>query len=189
MSFGTQASAGIMYGVPGILRNSQNKTKEDWIKWWKRTNPNKKLEPPSKKYRELLLDDRYVMIENLRNVIWAIRVYGRNPINPYQSGPPTYPNNLNELIGFEYTSGKTITKEHINSVRYRKPPEKQKSLLPYNFYFLADDSLEKSHGFIAILHGEGTIDLVKASDSGEKIKLVREFWPGKWKEPLNLVKP
>jgi hypothetical protein len=90
-------------------------------------------------------------------------------------------------IGFEYTSGKKITEEHIDSVRYRKPLKKQASLIPYDFYFLADDSLEKSHGFIAVLHGEGRIDLVKPEDSDQKIEIVRLFWPNKWKGVPNIV--
>ncbi len=165
----------------------QNKTKEDWIAWWKKTFPEKQLEPPSDKYRQLLSDDRIVMIQNIRTVMWAIYKYGENPINRYQSGPQTYPNSLDELIGFEYTPGKKITEEHIDSVRYRKPPKKQASLLPYDFYFLADDSLEKSHGFIAVLHGEGRIDLVKHEDSDQKVDIIRLFWPNKWKQAQNIV--
>jgi len=165
----------------------QNKTKEDWIAWWKKTFPEKQLEPPSDTYRQLLSDDRIVMIQNLRTVMWAIYKYGKNPINRYQSGPPTYPNSLDELIGFEYTSGKKITEDHIDSVKYRKPPKKQASLIPYDFHFLADDSLEISHGFIAVLHGEGKIDLVKAEDNTDKLELVRLFWPDKWNTSSNVV--
>jgi len=172
--------------MTGCLPN-QNKTKEDWIAWWNKTFPKKQLEPPSDKYRQLLSDDRIVMIENLRTVMWAIRKYGENPINRFQSGAPTYPNSLDDLIGFEYTSGKKITEEHIDSVRYRKPPNKQASLIPYDFHFLADDSLEISHGFIAVLHGEGRIDLVTADDNADKLELVRLFWPDKWKTPPNVV--
>ena len=166
---------------------NQNKTKDDWIAWWRKTYPDKKLEPPTNKYRQLLSDIRIVMIQNLRTVMSAIYKYGENPINRYQLGPPTYPKSLDELIGFEYAPGKKIIEEHIYSVRYRKPPKKQASLLPYDFYFLADDSLEKSHGFIAVLHGEGRIYLIKPEDSDQKVGLVRLFWPNKWKQTANIV--
>jgi hypothetical protein len=161
----------------------QNKTKEDWIAWWRKTYPNKELVPPSYKYRPLLSDDRIVLIQKLRSIMSAIYKYGENKTDPYQSGPPSFPANLTELIGREYIQGKTITEKHIQSVKYRKPPKDVWP--PYNFLILADDSLEKTHGMIAVLHGEGRIHLVKSDDREEKLKMVRQFWPEKWKEPLN----
>jgi len=166
---------------------NQNKSREDWVAWWKKTYPEKTLDPPSDKYHHLLSDARIVLIENLRTVMRAIHKHGENPINRYQLGPPTYPNSLDELIGFEYTSGKKITQEHIDSVKYRKPPKEQARLIPYDFHFLADDSLEESHGFIAVLHGEGRINLVKPDDSAQKVDTVRLFWPNKWKKKTSIV--
>jgi len=162
-----------------------NKTKADWITWWRKTYPNKELEPPSDKYRQLLADDRIVLIQKLRNIMSAMHKYGENKIGLYQYGPPSFPLGLNELVGREYTLGKKITEKHIQSVKYRKPSKDVWP--PYNSLFLADDSLEKSHGLIAILHGEGRIHLVKPDDSGDKLKMVRMFWPNKWKESPNMV--
>jgi len=176
-----QAALLKMTGCP----SNQNKTKEDWITWWRKTYPNKELEPPSDKYRHLLADDRIVLIQKLRNIMSAMHKYGENKIGPCQYGPPSFPQGLNELVGREYTLGKKITEQHIQSVKYRKPSKDVWP--PFNSLFLADDSLEQSHGLIAIVHGEGRIYLVKPDDSGAKLEMVRMFWPDKWKEPPNVV--
>ena len=165
---------------------SQNKTKEDWTAWWRKTYPNKELGAPSHKYRQLLADDRIALIQRLRNIMSAIYKYGENKTGPYQSGAPSFPTNLSELIGREYTPGKSITEKHIYSVKYRKPPKDVWP--PYNFLILADDSLEKTHGLIAILHGEGRIHLVKPDNSEEKLEMIRMFWPEKWKKPTQAVR-
>lgn len=170
-----QAALTKMTGCPP----DQNKTKEDWIAWWRKTYPNKELEPPSNKYLQLLADDRIVLIKKLRNIMRAIYQYGENRIGPNQLGPPSFPADLTELIGREYMSGKRITRKYIQSIKYRKPPKD--IWPPYNFLILADDSLEKTHSMIAVLHGEGRIHLVKPDDSEEKLKMVRKFWPEKWK--------
>jgi hypothetical protein len=162
--------------MTGCLHD-QNKTKDDWIAWWTKTYPNKQLEVPSNKHRQLRADDRILMIQNLRNIMSAIRQYGENKIGPYQSGPPSFPSDLNELVGREYTPGRKIIKKHIQSVKYRKPPKNV--FPPYCFLFLADNSLEESHGLIAVLHGEGRIHLAKSGDSDEKLNMVRMFWPEK----------
>ena len=117
----------------------------------------------------------------------TIYKHGENKIGPYQSGPPSFPTNLSELIGREYTPGKSITKKHIYPVKYRKPPKDVWP--PYNFLILADNSLEKTQGIIAILHGEGRIHLVKSDDSEEELEMVRKFWPEKWKKSPKVVRP
>ena len=177
-----QAALTKMTGCP----LGQNKTKEDWIAWWRKTFPNKELEPPSHKYRQLLADDRIVLIQKLRNTMSAIYKYGENKIGPYQSGLPSFPSDLTELIGREYTPGKIITEKHIQSIKYRKPPKD--AWPPYNFLILADDSLDNTHGMVAVLHGEGRIHLVKSDDSEEQLEMVRKFWPEKWKEPTKVAK-
>ncbi|MHC4207300.1 MAG: hypothetical protein ACYSTT_21810 [Planctomycetota bacterium] len=177
-----QASLIKMTGCPP----EQNKTKEDWIAWWRKAYPNKDLGPPSYKYRQLLEDDRIVLIQNLRNIMSAIYKYGENKIDTYQLGSPSFPANLSELIGREYTPGKRITEKHIQSVKYRKAPKDV--CPPYDFLILADDSLEKTHGLIAVLHGEGRIHLVKPDTSEEKSEMIRMFWPEKWNNPTQVVR-
>jgi len=148
------------------VQSGVDKTKEAWTAWWKERYPGKKIEPPSNKYRQLLADDRIQMLHKLRQLLAAMRKYKRvteDKQSDYPNFPLFLPTRLEELVGREYSPGKQITQKHLNSVHYLLPA-KDTDFTYYDQPLMYDDSLRKSHDLIAVVYGEGRIDLIKPDE-------------------------